>query len=125
MGYPVVHFEVIGDDRERTQSFYADLFEWEVDADNPMQYGMVDSEKNMAAGDDKGISGGLGGAPEGYDGHLTFYVAVPDVEEWMQKAEQLGGKRLMGPHEIPGQNGLVIGQIQDPDGHVVGVLTGG
>jgi predicted enzyme related to lactoylglutathione lyase len=67
----------------------------------------------------------VGGAPEGYDGHLTFYIAVPDVEEALQRAESLGGTRVMGPDEIPGQNGLVIGLFNDPDGHMVGVLTGG
>ncbi len=125
MGYPVLHFEVMGSDAERTQKFYGELFEWEIDADNPMNYGMVDADKNETPDGHKGIAGGVGGAPEGYDGHLTFYVAVPDVEAALQKAEQLGGKRIMGPDEIPGQNGLVIGLFNDPDGHMVGVLNGG
>jgi predicted enzyme related to lactoylglutathione lyase len=125
MGYPVVHFEVMGKDAEKTQRFYADMFEWDVDAANPLNYGVVDHEKNEAADGNKGISGGVGGAPEGYNGHLTFYVAVPDVEAALQRAEELGGSRVMGPDEIPGQNGLVIGLFNDPDGHMVGVLNGG
>ena len=38
-----------------------------------------------------GIGGGIGGAPEGYPGHVTFYVQVPDVEAALAQAESLGG----------------------------------
>ena len=30
------------------------------------------------------------GAREGYDGHVTFYVEVPDVEAALEKAESKG-----------------------------------
>ena len=44
MGRPVVHFEVIGKDDERLRSFYGELFEWQMNADNPMRYGIVDRD---------------------------------------------------------------------------------
>jgi uncharacterized protein len=47
---------------------------------------------------------------------------VPDVEEALQKAESLGGKRVMGPEDIMGQ--VVLGQFTDPEGHLVGVVQG-
>jgi len=40
-------------------------------------------------------------------GHVTFYVAVPDIDAALTKAESLGGKRLRGPDEVPGA-GIVI-----------------
>ncbi len=80
MGAPVVHFEVIAEDAERIQSYYADLFDWEIDANNPMRYGIVAREGNTNP-DGVGIGGGIGAGPEGYSGHVTFYVEVPDVEE--------------------------------------------
>ena len=43
MGKPVVHWEVTGKNSKRLQKFYADLFEWKIDANNPMEYGMVDT----------------------------------------------------------------------------------
>ena len=43
MGNPVVHFEVLGKDGEALQSFYSDLFDWKINADNPMNYGIVDT----------------------------------------------------------------------------------
>ncbi len=61
-------------------------------------------------------------APEGYAGHLTFYVAVPDVEAALAQAESLGGTRMMGPDEV--MPGLIVGLFTDPAGHTVGVLTG-
>jgi uncharacterized protein len=121
MGQPVVHFEVVGKDGAKLQQYYSELFGWEVDADNPMNYGMVSREGNLGR-DGVGIGGGVGQGPEGYEGHVTFYIAVPDVEEALQKAESLGGKRVMGPEDIMGQ--VVLGQFTDPEGHLVGVVQG-
>lgn len=39
MGQPVVHFEVIGKDGGRLQSYYSQLFGWKIDAANEMGYG--------------------------------------------------------------------------------------
>ena len=119
MGQPVVHFEVIGKDGDKLQRYYSELFGWEIDADNPMNYGMVGREGNTNA-DGVGIGGGVGPGPEGYEGHVTFYVEVPDVEEALSRAESLGGTRMMGPETVMGQ--VELGQFQDPEGHVVGVV---
>ena len=121
MGQPVVHFEVIGKDGETLQRYYAELFDWDIDSGNEMGYGMVAREGNVNP-DGVGIGGGVGGGPEGYEGHVTFYVEVPDVEAALAKAESLGGTRVMGPEELMGQ--VVLGQFLDPEGHVVGVVQG-
>ena len=120
MGQPVVHFEVIGKDGEKLRSYYSELFGWEIDANNPMKYGIVAREANVSS-EGVGIGGGVGGGPDGYDGHVTFYVQVPDVEEALAKAESLGGTRMMGPDDV--MEGLTIGLFTDPEGHVIGVLT--
>jgi predicted enzyme related to lactoylglutathione lyase len=121
MGQPVVHFEIIGKDGEGLKRYYSDLFGWQIDSDNQMGYGMVPREGNTNP-EGAGIGGGVAAGPEGYEGHLTFYVEVPDVEASLAKAEELGGSRLMGPDEV--MEGLVIGQFADPEGHVVGVVQG-
>jgi uncharacterized protein len=78
MGQPVVHFEVIGKDPDRLRSYYSQLFGWEFgDPVGPTDYTLVERNTNAQ---DIGIPGGVGGVPEGYDGHVTFYVEVPDVE---------------------------------------------
>jgi predicted enzyme related to lactoylglutathione lyase len=121
MGQPVVHFEVIGRDGARLQSYYSELFGWQIDSENPMGYGIVQREGNTNP-DGVGIGGGVAGGPEGYGGHVTFYIEVPDVEAALAKAEELGGSRIMGPDDV--MPGLVIGQFADPEGHMVGVVSG-
>ena len=62
----------------------------------------------------------MGAGPEGYEGHVTFYVEVPDAEAALARADELEGTRVMGPDQV--MEGLVIGQFADPEGHLVGVV---
>jgi uncharacterized protein len=119
MGQPVVHFEVLAKDGDQLKSYYAELFGWQIDSNNPMGYGTVDREGNVNA-DGVGIGGGIGPAPEGYDGHVTFYVEVPDVEVALANAERLGGTRMMGPDQV--MEGLELGLFNDPEGHLIGLV---
>ena len=119
MGQPVVHFEVMGRDAGVLQAFYSALFGWEIDTNNSMNYGIVSREGNVTP-DGMGIGGGIAQGPDGYPGHVTFYVAVPDVEAALAQAESLGGTRMMGPEEV--MEGLVIGMFQDPEGHTIGLV---
>jgi predicted enzyme related to lactoylglutathione lyase len=118
MGQPVVHFEIIGRDGAKLRDYYARLFGWEIDADNPMGYGVIERKANV---NEYGIGGRVGGGPEGYPGHVTFYVQVPDVEAALAQAESLGGTRVMGPAEP--MEGLVLGLFTDPEGHTIGVVN--
>jgi hypothetical protein len=121
MGQPVVHFEIIGRDPSKLQSYYSDLFGWEFhtgDASTeavsqPGNYGFVDASTTGG-----GINGGVGGG-EGYEGRVLFYVGVPNVEVALRKAESLGGQRRMGPEGTPGT--LVVGRFTDPEGNLIGV----
>ena len=123
MGQPVVHFEIIGKDGETLRNYYSELFGWEIDADNPMNYGLVQREANLSA-EGIGIAGGIGAGPEGYDGHVTFYVGVDDVETFLAKAEELGGTRLMGPDELETPQGkITLGQFTDLEGRMVGLVS--
>jgi uncharacterized protein len=124
MGRPVVHFEVIGQDPQQLRSYYGELFGWQFDTSGlvsdavsePDNYGFV------APSDGAGIPGGVGGGA-GYAGHVIFYVGVPDVEAALQRAEELGGTRRMGPATAP--TGLVVGHFTDPEGHLIGVAGTG
>ena len=123
MGQPVVHFEIIGKEPAKLRSYFGELFGWEFDTTSPVaeavsepdDYGFVN--RNTTS-DGTGIPGGVGGGA-GYETHAVFYVAVPDVEDALAKAESLGGKRLMGPERAP--SGLVVGHFTDPEGNLVGV----
>jgi uncharacterized protein len=119
MGRPVVHFEVIGKDGKRLQEYYSQLFDWKIDAGNEMGYGSIDRESNLGP-DGIGIGGGVAQGPEGYGGHVTFYVEVPDVEAALAKAESLGGSRVFGPDRV--MDMMTLGQFLDPEGHVIGLI---
>lgn len=120
MGQAVVHFEVVGKDGDALRRYYGELFGWNIDTNNPMQYGMVDGKDNQTVSGDTGIGGGVAQGPDGYEGHVTFYVAVPDVEAALQKAESLGGRRVMGPENI--MDMVELGQFTDPEGNLIGVV---
>ncbi|HEX4720585.1 MAG TPA: VOC family protein [Thermoleophilaceae bacterium] len=113
MSSPLIHFEVAGTDPGKLQSFFGDLFGWQIDNNNQMNYGMVN-----LSGD---VGGGIGPAPEGQPGHAMFYVGVEDVEAALQKAESLGGSRVFGPMEVP--EGPTIAHFADPEGNVVGLFA--
>ena len=54
MPNPVVHFEVHGKDRKKSEKFFSDLFGWHVESLDEMSYGMIDTH-----GGDHGINGGI------------------------------------------------------------------
>jgi len=101
MGQPVVHFEIIGKDPARLRNYFGELFGWEFDTSSPvaeavsepMNYGFVN--RNTTS-DGTGIPGGVGGGA-GYDGHVLFYIGVPDVAG----TDRPGGGTLHRPRGQP------------------------
>ena len=115
MGSPVVHFEIMGGEGSKLQSFYADLFDWKVDANNPMNYGMVETGG-------EGINGGISALGPGDQERVTVYVQVADLQAALDKAERLGGKTVMPVTEIPGT--VTMAQFSDPAGNMIGLIKG-
>lgn len=118
MGNPVVHFEILGKDAKQLQEYYSQLFDWNIDANNPMNYGVVAREENLAP-NGVGIGGGIAGYGEG--NHVTVYVGVDDVDAALAKAEKLGGTRVMGPEKLD-EPPLELGQFKDPEGNLIGLI---
>ena len=111
---PVVHFEIRGKDAKRLQEFYATIFGWKIDTNNPMNYGFV--------------APGVGGPPEGVGGGITqadtplvtIYVQVASLDETLAKVEELGGKSVTPPTDVPGAP--TIAHFEDPEGNVMGLV---
>ena len=116
MGNPVVHFEIAGKDGKKLQEFYGKLFDWKIEVDPAMDYGMVE------AGEEGGIGGGIFQTQESVPPYLTIYVAVDDLQAYLDKAESLGGKAVVPPTPIP--NFGAFAMFQDPEGNVVGLFKG-
>jgi len=114
MANPVTWFEVAGKDAKKLQDFYAKAFDWSIDANNPMNYGMVDASGG-------GIAGGVGPGPDG-NGHVTFYIQVPDLQAALDKIESLGGKTVNPPMDVP--DGPSLAHFVDPEGNFIGLLKG-
>jgi predicted enzyme related to lactoylglutathione lyase len=115
MPNPVVHFEVVGKDGKKLQEFYSKVFDWKIDANNPMSYGLVDNGG-------EGINGGISGS-EGPSGHATFYIEVSDTDEFLKKIEAAGGKTAMPTEVVQGM--VTFAMFTDPEGNLVGLVKAG
>ncbi len=112
----VVHFEVIGNDGEKTRAFFSSLFGWSFNTDNPLKYGATMPPTGAA-----GIPGGVSGPyPGSADTYATFYVMVENIESKLAAVEALGGRQIMPPMSLPG--GMRVAQFEDINGIRIGLL---
>lgn len=114
MAHPVVWFEVMGNNADQLRGFYGDLFDWKIDASNPMNYGMVEAAQG------RGIPGGIGQLADTPWPKTTFYVSTSKINDSLEKATKLGGKVVVPRTELPG--GTILGLFADPEGNVVGLV---
>lgn len=113
----VAWFEVTGKDGPALQRFYSQLFDWKVtDPGDGSGYGLIEANE-------PGIAGGIGAAPDGGPGAVSFYVEVDDVAEYLSRVEKLGGTTVLPPADLP-DFGLTFAFFADPEGHVVGLSKG-
>jgi uncharacterized protein len=109
MGRPVVFFDIAATDAPALFGFYTELFDWRIDAANPMGYGLTETGEG-------GIPGGIG---EGEAKGVSIVVAVDDVQAYLDKAEALGGKTLVPPYDVPDTGTLA--EFTDPQGNRIGL----
>jgi predicted enzyme related to lactoylglutathione lyase len=115
MTRPVVFFEIHGKDGEGLKQFYASLFGWKIDSNNPMGFGFVEPG---IGGPEEGVGGGIMQAEEPL---VTIYVQVVDLNETLAKAEEMGGKAVLQPMDWPG-GGPTIAALEDPEGNTIGLV---
>jgi hypothetical protein len=117
MGQPVAWFEVTSPDAGRARAFYAELFGWQASTDPAMgDYALMDT----GAGEEA-IGGGIGpvSGPDDKPG-VKIYMRVDNLDTYLDRAEKLGGRRLVPPMDLPGDAGR-IAIFADPDGNPVGL----
>jgi len=111
MANPVVHFEIGCRDSTKTQKFFSELFNWQIEPTGPAAM--------ISTGTDDGIAGhitALGHEPHNY---VTVYVQVDDLQAYLDKAESLGGKTVVPPAEVPGMGQFAW--MSDLDGNTIGL----
>ena len=113
-GPSVVHWEVQARDPIAQQKFFGDLFGWNVDANNPQNYGMVNP---AGAGS---IGGGIGATMDDAP-RATFYIQVPSIVDTLDKAATMGGATVMPRTDI---GMIVMAQFRDPEGNIIGLVEG-
>lgn len=111
MGAPIIHFEIGCRDSAKSAGFYKKLFGWTTSAYGPAE--MIDT------GAKEGIMGhftALGHEPHNY---MLVYAQVDDLEKYLAKATELGGKIVVPPQEVPNMGHFAW--FSDPEGTVFGL----
>ena len=108
MGSPVMQFQILSKAPEETAQFYASLFGWKIDANNPMGYRQIDT------GSKEGIQGGIWPAPPQSSNFVQLFMKVDDVGAAVKQAERLGAKVLIPPTVLPGGDEMAV--LHDPQG---------
>jgi uncharacterized protein len=113
--HKIVHVELSAKDRKSLSKFYADVFGWEMEHDDDMNY------TTFKAGD--GVAGGFNPVTEESPaGTVTIYIETDDVTASLKDVQKAGGAVLIPEAEIPGQG--KFGLFRDPQGNMIGLFKG-
>src|SRR6266545_5747077 len=104
MGRPVASFDIAANGPAKSLKFHADLFDSEIGVIEEMNYGMVDT------GGADWIPGGFGQADDTNPAGIVLHMAADDAKAALEKAESLGGKTVVQPHEFPGYGLMAVCQ---------------
>ena len=111
MGNPVVHFEIGCRDSDKTQEFYSKIFGWDITEQGPA--------KMVNTGSKDGIHGHIsvmGHEPHNY---VNIYIQVDDLDAYLKKIEEAGGRMLIPATEIPGAGAFAW--FADIEGTTIGL----
>jgi len=113
MGQKIVHVELAAKDRKALSKFYVNVFGWEVEDIDQIDY------TTFKAGD--GLGGGFNPVNETTPpGTTTVYIETDDVTASLKAVEKAGGTILVPESEIP--NTGKFGLLRDPQGNMVGLF---
>jgi uncharacterized protein len=113
MADPVLQWQLVATDPDRLVKFYGDLFGWQVTAKNALGYRQIETGEG-------GISGGMWPSPTDGQSFVQLFVGVPDVEESVAKATELGARIVVPPTTLP--DGDIMAVLADPCGVTFGVM---
>ena len=123
--YPVVHFEMPYDNRERMCKFYQEAFGWELQVLGPEMGHYVLATTAKADVRPDGPRGAIGGGffqrqasmPDQYP---SIVLSVADIAAATAKVKAAGGELLGEPWDIPGVGKYM--SVRDTEGNRVGLL---
>jgi predicted enzyme related to lactoylglutathione lyase len=115
VGNPVTQWQIISKEPGKHAAFYAAVFGWNINSDNPLGYRMVDT------GSTRGIPGGFWPAPPESWSFVQLFVEVGDIAGTIDKVAQNGGSVLIPPQTLPQGEQMAI--LRDPMGVTFGVVV--
>lgn len=117
--------EIASTDAEKCKAFYSNVFGWTFQdskaTDGAFAYHEFSTGGGYPAGGMYQISPEICGEGPLPPPHLLNYVAVEDVDANAKLAEELGGKVVRGPMDIPNTGRFAI--IEDPTGAMFATFT--
>lgn len=109
---PIVYFEIGSKDMKKAGEFYGELFDWNI-SPGPAAH-------TIEAGE--GLSGHITELAKEWGQYITVYVQVDDLDAYLTKVVDLGGKVLVNPVHIPGQGSFAW--FASPEGNIMGLWKG-
>lgn len=112
---PIVHIEIPAEDPHQAGEFYGELFGWDIDYDEQMDYVQFLSQE--------GLGGGMPEVGEmAQAGDVILYIQSEDIEGDLEKIQAKGGKTVVPKTEIPTVGFFAL--FSDPTGNTLGLFSG-
>ena len=125
MDHTIVHFEIPAKNAANLEKFYSQLFDWKI-IHSPvegMDYWIIQTVPTDENGmlQRPGVNGGLYEKQPGQEGmNAVNYITVENIDEYIKKVTDLGGKILMPKQEVPTVGFIAL--AIDPDDNQFGLL---
>jgi uncharacterized protein len=126
LDHTIIHFEIPAKDVQKLKSFYENVMGWKIlKAPIPgMDYWIIQTvltdEKGMLLA--PGVNGGLYPRTADTPGATQVnYISVENIDEYISKVINAGGKIIMPKQQIPKVGSIAI--ATDPEGNAFGLIT--
>lgn len=111
--HAIVHIEIPAQDSKAATKFYKDVFEWDIEHYEDMNYTTFAAE------------GGTGGGfnPVSDDnpvGNVLLYINTPDLKASLEKIKASGGEVIIESYEIATVGTMAT--FKDPTGNLLALL---
>ncbi|MDH3689469.1 MAG: VOC family protein [Gammaproteobacteria bacterium] len=111
---PFIWHELVTSDQKKSGSFFAQLFDWELEEVDAGEFGVYTLFKRQG----QDVAGMMNPTPEtpGKGSYWHSYIAVDDIDSCAKQACVLGGKVLVSPHNVPDVGRISV--VSDPTGAI-------
>ena len=104
----MTQWQVVTREPEEHARFYSELFDWEIDQENPLGYRRVRTAEGAE------LQGGFWPAPPEASPFVQLIVDVEDVDTAVERAIELGAKTIVPPSALPEGERMAV--MHDPQG---------